>query len=213
MGIISKIEALPRMKRRLSVFVEDEKWGVIDARIAREAKLEVGKELSEEKWKVLLEQERVPALDGALYYLGLKARTRHELEQYFNRRQYAPEVISSVMERLEEYGFVDDDELSRRAVESLSHQKMGRGAIERKLRMRGVDKEIAREALQQYAPEDESESAKEMAASLWEKYRRDEPQKRRQKTSAALARRGFSWDSIRDAMRGLDTDEEEWESY
>lgn len=213
MGIISKIEALPRMKRRLSVFVEDEKWGVIDARIAREAKMEVGKELSEEKWKVLLEQERVPALDGALYYLGLKAHTRHELEQYFNRRQYAPEVISSVMERLEEYGFVDDNELSRRAVESLSRQKMGRGAIERKLRMRGVDKEIAREALQQYAPEDESESAKEMAASLWEKYRRDEPQKRRQKTSAALARRGFSWDSIRDAMRGLDTNEEEWESY
>ena len=89
---------------------------------------------------------------------------------------------------------------------------MGRGAIERKLRLRGVDKKTAREALQEYDPEDESESARKMAVSLWEKYRRDEPQKRRQKTSAALARRGFSWDSIHDAMRGLDAEENLWET-
>ena len=204
MAVISKIEALPRMKRRLVIFSEEERLGVLDGKIVREAGLDVGKNRTEEMWKKLLEKEKAPALDGALYYLGLKARTRHELELYFKRRQYASEVIAAVMERLEDYGFVDDEELSRRAVESLSHQKMGRGAIERKLRMRGVDKETAREALEDYDPEEERESAREMARLLWEKYRRDELPKRKQKTAAALARRGFSWESIRDAMRGLD---------
>ena len=213
MGIISQIEALPRMKRRLCIFVDEERWGVIDARIARENALEAGKEIIEEHWQSLLEQEKPMALDGALYYLGLRSRTKKEMEDWLRRRQYASEVASFVMDRLQDYGFVDDEALSRRAVESLSRQKLGRGAIERKLRQRGVDKEIAREALEEYDPTDEGESAKEMAASLWERYRRDELQKRRQKTSAALARRGFSWDSIREAMRGLTAGDDEWEVY
>ena len=167
MGIISKTEPLPRMKRRMAVFIEDEKWGVIDARLFREAGLSEGKTITREIWEKLIEQEKGPALDGALYYLGLKARTRYELELYFKRRQYEPQVIDSVMSKLEDYGFVDDEALAQRTVESLSRQKMGRGAIERKLRMRGVEKEIAREALSEYDLDQETESAKTMAETQW----------------------------------------------
>ena len=114
------------------------------------------------------------------------------MEAYLKRRQYAPEVIAAVMDKLKDYGFIDDEQLSQRAVDTLSRQRLGRGAIERKLRQRGVDKDLAREALNAYQPEDENENARELARTLWERYRDEEPRKRWQKTAAALARRGFS---------------------
>lgn len=203
MGSITKIEALPRMKRRLVVYVDGEKLGVIAAGLAREKGLSEGGTLSDQDWQQYMEEEISPAFDLSLYYLGLKARTRHEMEAYLKRRQYAPQVIAAVMDKLKEYGFVDDEQLSQRAVDSLSRQRLGRGAIERKLRQRGVDKELAREALDAYRPEDESENARQLAATLWERYREAEPRKRWQKTTAALARRGFSWESIQSAMQGL----------
>ena len=203
MGFITKIEALPRMKRRLVVYVDGEKLGVIAAGLAREKGLSEGGTLSDQDWQQYMEEEISPAFDRALYYLGLKARTRHEMEAYLKRRQYAPQVIAAVMDKLKEYGFVDDEQLSQRAVDSLSRQRLGRGAIERKLRQRGVDKELAREALDAYRSEDESENARQLAATLWERYREAEPRKRWQKTTAALARRGFSWESIQSAMQGL----------
>ncbi|MFR1759327.1 MAG: regulatory protein RecX, partial [Christensenellaceae bacterium] len=70
------------------------------------------------------------------------------------------------------------------------------------------DKELVREALDAYRPEDESENARQLAATLWERYREAEPRKRWQKTTAALARRGFSWDSIQSAMEGLSSSED-----
>lgn len=203
MGFITKIAALPRMKRRLVVYVDGEKLGVIAAGLAREKGLSEGGTLSDQDWQQYMEEEISPAFDLSLYYLGLKARTRHEMEAYLKRRQYAPQVIAAVMDKLKEYGFVDDEQLSQRAVDSLSRQRLGRGAIERKLRQRGVDKELAREALDAYRPEDESENARQLAATLWERYREAEPRKRWQKTTAALARRGFSWESIQSAMQGL----------
>lgn len=208
MGFITKIETLPRMKRRLVVYVDGERLGVIAAALAREKGLSEGAALSDQDWQQLMEAEISPAFDLSLYYLGLRARTRHEMEAYLKRRQYAPQVIAAVMDKLKDYGFVDDGELSQRAVDSLSRQRLGRRAIERKLRQRGVDKELVREALDAYRPEDESENARQLAATLWERYREAEPRKRWQKTTAALARRGFSWDSIQSAMEGLSSSED-----
>ena len=208
MGFITKIETLPRMKRRLVVYVDGERLGVIAAALAQEKGLSEGAALSDQDWQQLMEAEISPAFDLSLYYLGLRARTRHEMEAYLKRRQYAPQVIAAVMDKLKDYGFVDDGELSQRAVDSLSRQRLGRGAIERKLRQRGVDKELVREALDAYRPEDESENARQLAATLWERYREAEPRKRWQKTTAALARRGFSWDSIQSAMEGLSSSED-----
>ncbi len=203
MAIITKIEAVPRMKRRLAVYADGEKLGVIEAGLVREKGLSEGASLSEQAWAQLLEAEIPPAFDRALYYLGMKARTRHEMEAYLHRRQYAQPVIDAVMEKLKDYGWIDDEQLSQRAVDTLSRQRLGRGAIERKLRQRGVDKQLARAALDAYLPEAESENARQLARSLWERYRDSEPRKRWQKTAAALARRGFAWDSIQDAMEGL----------
>lgn len=207
MGIITKIESLPRIKRRVAVYVDGEKQGVVSASLIRERGLAEGASLSEEDWQRLIEAEIAPALDLSLYYLGLKSRTRHEMEAYLKRRQYAPEVIAAVMDKLKDYGFIDDEQLSQRAVDTLSRQRLGRGAIERKLRQRGVDKDLAREALNAYQPEDENENARELARTLWERYREAEPRKRWQKTAAALARRGFSWDSIQSALQNLTSEE------
>jgi regulatory protein len=94
-------------------------------------------------------------------------------------------------------------ELSQRTVANLQQQTLGRAAIERKLRVRGVDKELARMALQEYSAEDEDQNARRLAEQLWQRHQRDDLAKRRQKVAAALARRGFSWDVIHSAMQTL----------
>jgi regulatory protein len=151
----------------------------------------------------LLQADVGPAFNIALDYLSRSARSQQEMTKYLRMRQYAPQVIDAVLEKLKDYKFIDDVELSQRTVANLQQQTLGRAAIERKLRVRGVDKKLARMALLKYSAEDEDQNARRLAEQLWQRHQRDDLSKRRQKVAAALARRGFSWDVIHSAMQTL----------
>jgi regulatory protein len=204
MGIISTLEPLARNKKRVRVFVDEECWGIIGAALLRERGYQPGSSLDTESWQALLLTEVPAALDQALYYLGMRSRTRREMERYLKTaRRYEESIITRVMAKLDDYGYLDDEALAARAVESLSAQGQGRGAIERKLLLRGLDKGMIRQALEVYAPEDEEENALTLARRFYDRYAGDDPGKRLNKTAAALARRGFSWDSISRALNQL----------
>lgn len=210
MGIISTIEPHVRNKRRVKLFVDEECWGTVGAALLREHDYAPGSSITPEDWAALLVKEVPVALDQALYYLGMKARTRKEMERYLNTvRRYENIVSAKVMEKLDDYGYLNDESLARCAVESLSGQGQGRGVIERKLLLRGLDKALVRQALEAYAPEAETDNASALAKRFFNRYAGDEPRKRLNKTAAALARRGFSWDSIGQALNQIKQSGEE----
>ncbi|QNN52254.1 regulatory protein RecX [Nocardioides mesophilus] len=99
--------------------------------------------------KILLDQ-----LTGA-------ARTRSELSGKLAKKGVPDQVAERLLDRFEEVGLVDDQAFARSWVQSRQPGKgLARRALAQELRRKGVDDEVAREALDEIDPDDEIESAR-----------------------------------------------------
>ncbi|MCA2215282.1 recombination regulator RecX [Wangella sp. NEAU-J3] len=98
------------------------------------------------------------AREICLRQLAVRPCTRAELAKTLVRRQISDEVIAEVLDRYDEVGIIDDAAFARAWVSS-RHQGRGlaRRALANELRQRGVDAEVAGEALE--AVDDEAEAA------------------------------------------------------
>lgn len=149
------------------------------------------------------------AYEAALTALEKSAKTAEEIKKTLLRKGYVEPVCDAIIERLTEVRLIDDKAYAERMVELKSEKPIGVYALRRKLRMKGIDEDIAEEALEQIDDEQQQHAAREMARKLSRRYAAIDPREARQKLSQALARRGFSWDSISAALDGLF--DEEWE--
>lgn len=125
--------------------------------------------------------------------LTAQPRTRAELEQTLATKLVPVEVARGVLDRFEQVGLVDDAAFARAWVES---RRTGRGlarrALAQELRRRGVDDEVAREALDEIDPEHETELARALVRRKLRTTRPLERQTRVRRLAAMLARKGYS---------------------
>ena len=75
--------------------------------------------------------------------------------------------------------------------------------MRQKLRAKGIDADTAEEALEQLDDENQLSSAKALAQKFVRRYENEEPYKKKSKLSQALARRGFSWEIVREAVESV----------
>ena len=96
-----------------------------------------------------------------LRQLAMAPRSRAELQKKLTQRGCAPEVAGSVLDRLTQVGLVDDEAYAHMLVRT---QQTGRGlarrALARELRTKGIDSDLADEALSSISDEDERDRAR-----------------------------------------------------
>lgn len=98
------------------------------------------------------------AREICLRQLAVRPRTRAELAKVLVRKGISEEVIAEVLDRYDEVGIIDDAAFARAWVSSRHHGRgLARRALANELRQRGVDAEVAGEALE--AVDDEGEAA------------------------------------------------------
>lgn len=200
-----------RRRRSLYLLVLDGQEGpTVDVRTFDESAYRVGGGITEEQLSSLLEtSEYNRARDRALYLLALRDYACKELEKKL-LTEACPEVAARVVARLAEVGLLDDERYAERLAQSLSRSKQyPKRRVAQELTRRGVDRETASLAAGEIACEDF-----EQALALIEKkyYNKMTDRDSRQKVMASLARRGFSYESIRRAMAVYDDNFEETES-
>lgn len=129
------------------------------------------------------------ARDTALYWLGQRDFSGKELEK---------KLAAAVTERLRQVGLLDDAAYARRAARSLTQYKQyPRRRVEQELLRRGIDRQTAREAVE----ETDSDDFQQALALVQKKYyNKLTDRDLRQKTVAALARRGYSFEVARRAV-------------
>ena len=169
--------------------------------------LYAGMELTEEQAQALLEAARRDGLkEKALELLSRKPLSRRELEQKLEQWGAEAESRDALCGRLEELGYLDDAAYARRVVSHFSARGFGVKKLRDELYRRGVPRELWDEALE--GAEDPAEA---IDAFLARKLAGKEADRRElQKVSAALARRGYGWSDISDALRryGAETEED-----
>ncbi len=192
-----------RRRRSLYLLVLDGQEGpTVDVRTFDESAYRVGGGIAEDELVALLEtSEYNRARDRALYLLGLRDYACKELEKKL-LTEARPEVAARVVERLREVGLLDDERYAQRLAQSLSRSKQyPKRRVAQELQRRGVDRETAGCAAEEIDCEDHK-----LALALIEKkyYNKVTDRESRQKVMAALARRGFSYAAIRQAIAAYD---------
>ncbi|MBY8871108.1 recombination regulator RecX [Micromonospora sp. PLK6-60] len=131
------------------------------------------------------------AREICLRQLAVRPRTRAELAGALARRGISEEVAGQVLDRYDEVGIIDDAAFARAWI-STRHAGRGlaRRALANELRQRGVDGEVATEALGELDEETEAETAR---ALVERKLRsaRGEPDAVFRRLVGMLARKGY----------------------
>lgn len=148
------------------------------------------------------------AKDAALRILSRGPRTEREVVDRLIERGYVPDAVEGAVVRLRRVSLLDDRAFLRAFVRTeLARRPQGKRLLESKLRRRGVPPPILAEMeallrLDSDLAERElgSEEGRAAAAALQIKRRLAgrAPGERRRRLQAALLRRGFTWDTIRD---------------
>ncbi|GIF10355.1 regulatory protein [Actinoplanes teichomyceticus] len=158
------------------------------------------------------ESER--AREICLRQLAVRPRTRAELAKALARKEISEEVIAEVLDRYDEVGIIDDAAFARAWVSS-RHQGRGlaRRALANELRQRGIDAEVASEALEAVDDESEAEAAR---ALVDRKLRtaRGTPEAVFRRLVAMLARKGYpagvAIRAVKDALAARDAEAAEF---
>ena len=210
MDVITRIT---RQRGRCIVTVNDSENLQVPLGLLRERPLQEGQDINLEEYDnwLMVRQYRY-ALDRAVGYLAARACSRGEIESKLLRIGYRPSTVEMVLYKLERENLLDDADFARQWVEARSTKRLGRSRIAQELRRKGVSAVDAEEALSAIDDEDQLSGAVELARKAAARIKPGEdPRKAASRIGGMLARRGYSWDiareAIRTAMEDVDMDE------
>lgn len=194
-----EITRVRERRGRARIFVDGEFWAEIDADVAVERGLREGAALGlEELEAARATGERALAMNRALHFLGYRARSRSEVRERLRRYGYGEETVGAVIGRLEELGYLDDEEFARTVVREKA-RRYGPRRVSADLRRSGVDAELAQDIVEEeFAERSEVEAARSAAARRYNRRGSDAEARR---VYGFLMRRGYSADVCAEVAR------------
>ncbi len=132
------------------------------------------------------------AREVALRSLTAARRSRSQVSHTLLRRGYPECIVEPLLDRFEAVGLLNDIEFAASVVRSgQADRGLSRLAIAQELRRRGIDDEIASQALAEIGEESESEAARAVARTRLARTRGLETEVRLRRAVGALARKGY----------------------
>lgn len=190
-------------KGRLALFLDGEFAFSLDEDTFASAHLHEGDEL--EDWQVedlRKQSDTRRALDKAMDYLSLRDHAAGELYQKLCRKFDGPSAAYAVA-RAQELGLLNDADFARRRAAELLRKRKSRREILTDLSAKGIDRDVAAEAVEALYQTDEDGEDPELATArtlVERRYAAKLAVGKREQVAAALARRGFSHAIIREVL-------------
>jgi len=205
---ITAVTSQQKDKNRVNVMVDGKYRFSLDVFQYADLGIKVGREYTEEELTALeTESSFGKVYARALEYCLMRPHSAKEVRDYLYRKTrdsrtktgnvkkgIAPEITVRVFDRLVEKGYINDEKFARYWVEN---RNLTKGASERKLtaelQAKGVDRGIIERALQE-TTRDEADELQKVIVKKRARYSDD------QKFMQYLARQGFSYDDIKQAL-------------
>lgn len=195
---ITAITPQVKDKKRCNIFVDGRFYCGMLLETAVKNRLKVGMQITEKALSQMqLESEKQVALDKALLHISATRKTEKQVRDFLKSKGYLFDVIDYVLEKMQSYGFVNDEEYAEAYVEH-SAKKKGVRLIKMELKSKGVDEREIDEALLNVSHEEQVQSA----CVVLEKYL-----KNKEMTKETLAKayryllgKGYETDAIKSAI-------------
>ncbi|MCD6057994.1 MAG: regulatory protein RecX [Thermomicrobiales bacterium] len=200
-GRVTALRPTKRDPDRIAVDLNGSFAFALPATLVADERIDVGEMLDGDRVSSLLAADEASrATEAALVFLGYRPRSEKEVRDRLRRGGYEQDAIEHAIARLHEWRYLDDADFARRWVENrTAHRPRGRRLLQQELRHKGIDGEIARDAIDD-AELDETGAAEALARRRLPSYAGDEPAAIRRRLGAYLARRGYGYDVIRVAL-------------
>ncbi|MBE7090122.1 MAG: hypothetical protein E7362_04900 [Clostridiales bacterium] len=203
MSKITAITSQEKDKNRCNIFVDGDFLFSVHIDTVMDYRLKAGDEISEEKLReIKLEGDKSFALKKAMKYVSGSLKTKKQVITYLRGKEFTDNAVFYAIDKLQEYGFIDDEEFARRYIESASVSK-GVKLIAYKLMEKGISKEIVEKVMSEINPE-----TKQSALNLAQKRVKGKEitSDLIRKTYAYLISKGFSYEDADYAIRSIKGD-------
>jgi regulatory protein len=121
-----------------------------------------------------------------------QARSRKELSDKLAKKNVPPELATRLLDRFEEVGLVDDEAFAKAWIASRQPGKgLARRALAQELRRKGIDDEVARDALDEIDPADEEAAARALVRKKLRSLSRVDETTATRRLVGMLARKGY----------------------
>lgn len=205
---ITAVTPQQKDKKRVNVMVDGKFRFSLDIFQYADLGIKIGRDYTEEELTALeTESSFGKVYARALEYCLMRPHSAKEVRDYLYRKTrdsrtktgeikkgIAPEITVRVFDRLVEKGYIDDEKFARYWVEN---RNLTKGVSGRKLTVelqaKGVDRGVVERALQ-VTTRDEASELQKVIAKKRARYSDD------QKFMQYLARQGFSYDDIKEAL-------------
>lgn len=209
---ITAITAQQKDKSRVNVMVDGKYRFSLDIFQYADLGIKIGKDYTDEELTLLETESQFGKVYGrALEYCLMRPHSSREVKDYLYRKTrdvrtktgemkkgVASEITQRVFDRLVEKGYIDDEKFARYWVENRNLTKgASRRKLQAELRAKGVESGIIERYLAESMRSDEGELEK-IIAKKRSRYPDD------QKLMQYLARQGFSYDDIKQALSSDD---------
>lgn len=189
-------------KHLVRIMLSDGAEVFLDSDIPSEESLSEGKDISEEELKALLEESDYRrAKSRALWYLDRTDHTEKGLYEKLVRAGFGKKASARVIAKLCELGLLDDRRYAERMAERCAEANVSKRQTVSKLLLKGIPLELAKEVTDGL----DTDGVEQITALIERKYQNKLYEEGgRQKVFAALARKGFSFEDIKTALKKYD---------
>lgn len=142
------------------------------------------------------------AFVAAAKILARQPRTEKEIRQKLIDKDFPAVVVSLVVSRLRQDGYLDDTHYARDFIEqTLRYRPAGRYLLLKKLQARGITNEVATKALEEcYPPDKEAEIGERLLVKKLKDCKYDNKQEKAEKLVSYLKTKGLATDIIMELL-------------
>lgn len=201
MAKITKLEIQQRNKERVNIYIDDNFFLGVNAEIVYDLNLKKGDEVDEEKLKSLIYKEGLSkAKNKAMSILNRTAISEKKLREKLS--DYSDEIVDEVINKLKDYGFINDKDLARRIANDNSNiSRFGKNKIRQNLYRKGISKDDIDEAVEEIDSNEQYENALYLARKRYKNLKGEDNRKVYQKLTQHLSYKGFSYDIIKSVIQ------------
>jgi regulatory protein len=168
----------------------------LDADNLLKAGLKVGQKLSQKQVEDLVfKNEFQKLLDRTLLLISRRPRSEKEIRDYLKRKKSSLKITESIIKKLKQLKQINDQEFASWWVEQrTTFRPKGKFGLMMELRQKGIEKETIEKAIGKVNELPLAEKLIQKKAKSFKNLPREVVY---QKLTAYLARRGFSWETIK----------------
>ncbi len=199
---ITDIKQQVKRAGRVSIYIDDEYSFSLSDTSLLDSDVRIGREVTPEQlgeYRALSGADK--AFDRALNFLAIRPRSIWELRSYLQRKECEPELVDTIVNKLSDRGYLDDEKFAqswvdnRHLLKSISKRKL---ALE--LKIKRIDQIIIDKVL----AADETDELQNLK-KLIEKKKHLSQYRDPQKLTRYLVSQGYNYSDIKSALSELDT--------